>query len=69
MDTALQLILFVGGLTVALLASGRAVEYTRALAAALGAPAFLVGVALVAIGTDLPELANAVAAHLSGEGT
>jgi cation:H+ antiporter len=68
MQTALQIILVVGGLTVALLASGRAVEYTRALAAAMGAPAFLVGVALVSIGTDLPELANAVAAHLSGEG-
>jgi cation:H+ antiporter len=68
MQTALQVFLFVGGLAVALLASGRAVEYTRALAASLGAPAFLVGVALVSIGTDLPELANAVAAHLSGEG-
>lgn len=68
MVIALQLFLFVGGLALALLASGRAVEYTRALAAALGAPAFLVGVALVSIGTDLPELANAVAAHLSGEG-
>jgi cation:H+ antiporter len=68
MDIALQVFLFLGGLTVALLASGRAVEYTRALAAALGAPAFLVGVALVSIGTDLPELANAVASHLSGEG-
>src|SRR5918994_7823901 len=68
MDIALQLFLFVGGLTVALLASGRAVEYTRALAAALGAPAFLVGVGLVSIGTDLPELANAVVAHLKGEG-
>ena len=68
MQTAFQVFLFIGGLAVALLASGRAVEYTRALAAALGAPAFLVGVALVSIGTDLPELANAVAAHLSGEG-
>jgi cation:H+ antiporter len=68
MQTALQVFLFIGGLAVAHLASGRAVEYTRALAAALGAPAFLVGVALVSIGTDLPELANAVAAHLSGEG-
>src|ERR671910_343896 len=56
MGIALQLFLFVGGLTVGL------------LAAALGAPACLVGVALVSIGTDLPELANAVAAHLSGEG-
>jgi cation:H+ antiporter len=65
---ALEIFLFVGGLTIALLASSRAVDYTRALAAALGAPAFLVGVGLVSIGTDLPELANAVAAHLKGEG-
>lgn len=68
MDIALQIFLFVGGLVVALLASDRAVAYTRALAAALGAPAFLVGVVLVSIGTDLPELANSVAAHLQGEG-
>jgi cation:H+ antiporter len=68
MEIALQVFLFVGGLTVALLASDKAVEYTRALAAALGAPAFLVGVALVSIGTDLPEIANAIAAHLKGEG-
>jgi len=67
-DIALQIFLFVGGLVVALLASDRAVAYTRALAAALGAPAFLVGVVLVSIGTDLPELANSVAAHLQGEG-
>jgi len=67
-DIALQIFLFVGWLVVALLASDRAVAYTRALAAALGAPAFLVGVVLVSIGTDLPELANSVAAHLQGEG-
>jgi cation:H+ antiporter len=67
-EIALQIFLFVGGLTVALLASGRAVAYTRALAASLGAPAFLVGVVLVSIGTDLPEIANSIAAHLEGEG-
>jgi len=65
---ALQAFLFVGGLTLALLASSRAVDYTRALAAALGAPAFVVGVALVSIGTDLPEIANSIAAHIEGEG-
>ncbi len=68
MDIALQLFLFVGGLVVALLASDRAVAYTRALAAGLGAPAFIVGVVLVSLGTDLPEMANSVAAHLQGEG-
>jgi cation:H+ antiporter len=49
-------------------ASDHAVTYTRALAAALGAPPFIVGVALVSIGTDLPEIANSVAAHAQGEG-
>lgn len=68
MEIALQIFLFVGGLAVALIASDRAVAYTRALAAALGAPAFIVGVTLVSIGTDLPELANSVAAHAQGEG-
>jgi cation:H+ antiporter len=68
MTIALQLFLFVGGLAVALVASDRAVAYTRALAAELGAPAFIVGVVLVSIGTDLPEIANSVAAHVQGEG-
>jgi cation:H+ antiporter len=65
---AFQIFLLAGGLAVALVASDRAVAYTRALAAALGAPAFVVGVALVSIGTDLPEIANSIAAHVQGEG-
>jgi cation:H+ antiporter len=68
MDFALPLCLLVGGLAVALVASNVAVAYTRALAAALGAPPFVVGVVLVALGTDLPEIANSVSAHLQGEG-
>lgn len=68
MEIALQLFLLPGGLAVAVVASDHAVAYTRALAAALGAPSFIVGVALVSIGTDLPEIANSVAAHAQGEG-
>ena len=68
MEIALQLLLLPGGLAVAVVASDHAVAYTRALAAALGAPPFIVGVALVSIGTDLPEIANSVAAHAQGEG-
>jgi cation:H+ antiporter len=67
-EIALQLLLLPGGLAVAVVASDHAVAYTRALAAALGAPSFIVGVALVSIGTDLPEIANSVAAHAQGEG-
>ena len=59
--------LLVGGLAVAIVASDRAVAYARALAAGLGAPPFLVGVVLVSIGTDLPEIANSIASHVQGE--
>jgi len=67
-DVALSAALLVGGLAVALGASDVAVAYTRALAALLGAPPFVVGVVLVALGTDLPEIANSIASHLQGEG-
>jgi cation:H+ antiporter len=67
-EIALQAVIFVAGLAVALFGSEIAVRYARALAASVGAPSFLVGVVLVSIGTDLPELANSVSAHLQGEG-
>jgi cation:H+ antiporter len=67
-DIAVSIGLLVGGLALALVASDVAVSYTRALAALLGAPPFVVGVVLVALGTDLPEIANSIASHLQGEG-
>jgi cation:H+ antiporter len=67
-DIALQIGLLVGGLALAIFASDVAVSYTRALAAMLGAPPFVMGVVLVALGTDLPEIANSIASHLQGEG-
>jgi Ca2+/Na+ antiporter len=67
-DVVFQLALLVGGLGLALVASDVAVSYTRALAHSLGAPSFVVGVVLVALGTDLPEIANSIAAHLQDEG-
>jgi len=57
-EIALYLVLLLVGLAAALAASELAVSYTRALAAGLGAPPFLVGVVLVAVGTDLPEIAT-----------
>lgn len=67
-DVAVSIVLLVGGLGLALVASDIAVSYTRSLAALLGAPPFVVGVVLVALGTDLPEIANSIASHLQGEG-
>ena len=68
MATALDILLIVVGLALAIAGSEIAVRYTRSLAARLGAPAFLVGVVLVALGTDLPEIANSIAAHLQDAG-
>ena len=68
MEVILYLLLLFAGLAVALAASEVAVRYTRALAVGLGAPPFVVGVVLVAVGTDLPEIANSVASHVQGEG-
>ena len=68
MEIALYLCLLLIGLGAALVASEIAVSYTRALAAGLGAPPFVVGVVLVALGTDLPEIANSIASHLQDQG-
>src|SRR5687768_8954922 len=68
MEIAVYLGLLLVGLAAALAASELAVSYTRALAVGLGAPPFVIGVVLVAVGTDLPEIANSVASHLQGEG-
>jgi cation:H+ antiporter len=66
-EIAVYVVLLVLGLGAALAASEVAVSYTRALAAGLGAPPFVVGVVLVAVGTDLPEIANSIASHLQDE--
>lgn len=68
MQIAFYLVLLLIGLGAALLASELAVAYTRALAVGLGAPPFVIGVVLVAVGTDLPEIANSITSHLQGEG-
>lgn len=67
MATVVDIVLVAGGLALAIAASELAVRYTRALAARLGAPTFLVGVVLVGLGTDLPEIANSIAAHVQDE--
>jgi cation:H+ antiporter len=56
------------GLVVTVGASRYAVRHAMAAAAVLEAPPFLLGVTLLAIGTDLPEMANSVIASISGHG-
>lgn len=68
MTIALNAVLLLLCLTIAAIASDRAVGQARALAASLGATPFVIGVAIVAVGTDLPEIANSISAHIQGKG-
>ncbi len=63
-----SILLIVGGLTAAILASRVVVDRARAIVAGTAISPFVVGLILLAFGTDLPEIANSVAASLSGHG-
>lgn len=58
----------VGGLVLALVASRVAIGRVSRLAAGSRIPPFIIGITLVAIGTDLPEIANSIVASLAGHG-
>ncbi len=61
-------VVLIGGLVIALWASRRAVGHASALAAGSKIPPFVIGITLIAVGTDLPEIANSIIASLSGHG-
>ena len=63
-----SILLIVGGLTAAILASRVVVERARAIVAGTSISPFVIGLILLAFGTDLPEIANSVAASMSGHG-
>ena len=56
------------GLVVAIWASGHALDAAVKLGAHLGLSAFVIGVTIVAVGTDLPELANSLIASARDHG-
>ncbi len=56
------------GFLLAILGSRAAVEHATALARRWQLPGFIVGMTLLALGTDLPEIANSIAASASGNG-
>jgi cation:H+ antiporter len=56
------------GFVIAVIASRRAVTHTTELAAGTRIPRFAIGFTLLAIGTDLPEIANSIVSSLSGHG-
>ena len=68
----LDLVLAIGavvvGFSLAVLASRRAVTNTAQLAAGTRLPRFVIGFTLLAVGTDLPEIANSIVSSVSGHG-
>lgn len=56
------------GFGVSVAASTRTVTYASALAQVTRLPPFIVGMTLLAVGTDLPEIANSIVASASGHG-
>ena len=58
----------IAGVGLTLVASRKAIFYASALANGLSIPPFLIGVTLVSIGTDIPEIANSIIASVAGHG-
>jgi len=58
----------ISGMVLLIFSSDKAVEHSVHVASALGISSLMVGLVLVSIGTDLPEMANSLVACSSGHG-
>lgn len=58
----------VSGLALLIFSSDKAVEHSVKVASALGISSLMIGLILVSIGTDLPEIANSIVSCSSGAG-
>jgi cation:H+ antiporter len=68
MDSALWLIVLATGLLVAIRSSRWAVGHLTEFAKGTRIPPFVIGITLVSIGTDLPEIANSIVSSITGHG-
>ncbi len=64
----LWVVVVIGGLGLAVFSSGTTLDSATTLARHLGLSPFIIGMTVVAIGTDLPEIANSITASASGHG-
>ncbi|MGD8544717.1 MAG: hypothetical protein PVH12_00960 [Candidatus Bathyarchaeota archaeon] len=60
--------LLIAGLVLLILSSDKAVEHSVFFASALGISPLIIGLVLVSIGTDLPEISNSIISSWSGHG-
>ena len=68
MEILLWVVITFVGLLVAVWASHRAVDAASGLALGFGMSPFVVGLVILSVGTDLPEVANSVVASVNGNG-
>ena len=62
------ILVLIGGLALLAFSSDTAVEHSVSIASALGASPLVIGLILVSIGTDLPEVANSIISSTAGHG-
>jgi cation:H+ antiporter len=67
-DVVFPLAVLVSGIVLLNFASDKAVEHSVHVASALGISSLMIGLVLVSIGTDLPEIANSIVSCSSGHG-
>ena len=56
------------GIALLIYASTKAIDHSIKLASAFGVPPLLIGLVLLSIGTDLPEIANSIISSAAGHG-
>jgi len=64
----LEIARLIAGLSLIAYSSSKTVEYSSQIATAMRIPALLIGLFIVALGTDLPEIANSIYASYAGHG-
>lgn len=68
MTAALSIVTFVVGVIVLMVSSMKAIKYTINFASKLNVSPLLIGLVMVSVGTDLPEIANSIMSCLAGHG-
>ncbi len=63
-----ELATLVAGLALIYLTSEKTVEYSTHIAKHLKVPPLIIGVVLVSVGTDVPEIANSIFSSYTGHG-
>jgi cation:H+ antiporter len=68
LDIFIGLIIFIGSIILIFFSSNIAVKHSAALASSLGVSSLIIGVTLVAIGTDVSEIFNSIISCAKGHG-